>query len=152
MKKPINLSWLVEKWTLLDEDSYLKNIWINTESLDFIRINQGETEEDIMANYIDIDADIENYVLMPDSSALDEARVREAFLETLDRYERDQIIDEIDGFSPREEFTDIIYSLGLENQYNDFKAKVVAEILLYWADEEGVSINKDIETININKL
>lgn len=62
MKKPINLSWLVEKWTLLDEDSYLKAIWINTESLDFIRINQGQTEEDIIKDYVDIENDIEHYV------------------------------------------------------------------------------------------
>ena len=80
MKKPINLSWLVEKWTLLDEDSYLKSIWINTESLDFIRINQGQTEEDIMENYIDIDNDIEHYVLMPDRKSLDQSKLREAFI------------------------------------------------------------------------
>ena len=47
-RKPINLSWLVEKWTLIDEDTYLKNMWLNTESLDFIRINKEiQTNEDI---------------------------------------------------------------------------------------------------------
>jgi hypothetical protein len=152
MKKPIKLSWLVEKWTLLDEDSYLKSIWINTESLDFIRINQGQTEEDIMENYIDIDNDIEHYVLMPDRKSLDQAKLREAFIETLDRYEKDQFIDDIEGYSPHEEFKDTVYSLGLEEKYNDFRNKVVADILLYWADDEGIKIRKDMETININKL
>jgi hypothetical protein len=152
MKKPIKLSWLVEKWTLLDEDSYLKSIWINTESLDFIRINQGQTEEDIMENYIDIDNDIEHYVLMPDRKSLDQAKLREAFIETLDRYEKDQFIDDIEGYSPHEEFKDTVYSLGLEEKYNDFRNKVVADILLYWADDEGIKIKKDMETININKI
>jgi hypothetical protein len=152
MEKPIKLSWLVEKWTLLDEDSYLKSIWINTESLDFIRINQGQTEEDIMENYIDIDNDIEHYVLMPDRKSLDQAKLREAFIETLDRYEKDQFIDDIEGYSPHEEFKDTVYSLGLEEKYNDFRNKVVADILLYWADDEGIKIRKDMETININKL
>jgi hypothetical protein len=152
MKKPIKLSWLVEKWTLLDEDSYLKSIWINTESLDFIRINQGQTEEDIMENYIDIDNDIEHYVLMPDRKSLDQAKLREAFIETLDRYEKDQFIDDIEGYSPHEEFKDTVYSLGLEEKYNDFRNKVVADILLYWADDEGIKIRKDMETININKI
>ncbi|BFL72672.1 MULTISPECIES: UPF0158 family protein [Anaerococcus] len=152
MKKPINLSWLVEKWTLLDEDSYLKSIWINTESLDFIRINQGQTEEDIMENYIDIDNDIEHYVLMPDRKSLDQSKLREAFIETLDRYEKDQFIDDIEGYSPHEEFKDAVYSLGLEEKYNDFRNKVVANILLYWADDEGIQIKKDMETININKI
>lgn len=152
MKKPINLSWLVEKWTLLDEDSYLKNIWINTDSLDIIRINQGETEEDIMNNYIDIDNDIEHFVLMPGRDAIDDVKVREAYLETLDRHQRDQIIDEYEGYSPGEEFLDAVYSLGLDNDYNNFRSKIAAEILLYWADDEGISISKDMETININKL
>lgn len=152
MEKPIKLSWLVEKWTLLDEDSYLKSIWINTESLDFIRINQGQTEEDIMENYIDIDNDIEHYVLMPDRKSLDQAKLREAFIETLDRYEKDQFIDDIEGYSPHEEFKDTVYSLGLEEKYNDFRNKVVADILLYWADDEGIKIRKDMETININKI
>lgn len=152
MKEPINLSWLVEKWTLLDEDSYLKNIWLNKESLDIIRINQGETEEDIVKNYIDIDSDIENFVLMPGRDALDESRVREAYLQTLDRHLRDQLVDEYDGYSPREEFMDSIYSLGLEGEYNDFRSQVAGEILLYWADDEGISIKKDMDTLNINKL
>ncbi len=152
MKKPINLSWLVEKWTLLDEDSYLKSIWINTESLDFIRINQGQTQEDITENYIDIDNDIEHYVLMPDRDYLDQTRLREAFIETLDRFEKDQFIDDIEGYSPNEEFKDVVYSLGLEDKYNDFRNKVVGNILLYWADDENIQINKDMETININKI
>ncbi len=152
MKKPINLSWLVEKWTLLDEDSYIKSIWINTESLDFIRINQGQTREDIMENYIDIDNDIEHYVLMPDRDYLDQAKLREAFIETLDRYEKDQFIDDIEGYSPHEEFKDIVYSLGLENKYNEFRNKVVGNILLYWAADEGIQIKKDMEIINIDKI
>ena len=50
-KKVINLSWLVEKWTLIDDDTYLKNMWLNKESLDFIRINQEiQTREDIERN------------------------------------------------------------------------------------------------------
>lgn len=136
----------------MDEDSYLKNMWLNTESLDIIRINQGETEEDIVKNYIDIDNDIDNYVLMPGADSFDEDKVRSAFLETLDRHERDQIIDEYEGFAPAEEFLDTIYNLGLESEYNDFKSKIAAYILLVWADEEKISITKDMETINIDKL
>ena len=152
MDKPINLSWLVEKWTIMDEDSYLKSIWLNTESLDIIRINQGETEDDIIKNYIDIDSDIDHYVLMPGADAFDQDKVRSVFIEKLDRHERDQIIDEFEGVAPAEEFLDIIYNLGLEGEYNDFKAKVAAYILLLWADDEKIAITKDMETINIDKL
>ena len=152
MKKPINLSWLVEKWTLLDEDSYLKAIWLNKETLDIIRINQGQTEEDIIENYIDIDNDIENFVLMPDREALNLSKIRQCFIETLDRYQKDQFIDQYDGFAPNEEFLDIIYDLGLEEEYNDFRMKAAGNLLLYWAEEEGIGINKDIEILNINKL
>ena len=152
MKKPINLSWLVEKWTIRDEDSYLKSMWLNTESLDIIRINQGETEDDIIKNYIDIDSDIDHYVLMPGADAFDQDKVRSVFIEKLDRHKRDQIIDEYEGVAPSEEFTDIIYNFGLEGEYNDFKSKVAAYILLLWADDEKISIAKDMETINIDKL
>lgn len=152
MKKPINLSWLVEKWTLLDEDSYLKSMWLNTESLDIIRINQGQTEEDIIKDYVDIENDIEHYVLMPSRDEFDRANIREAFLETLDRFQKDQFIDQYDGFSPSEEFLDTVYALGLEDSYYDFRSKAAGNILLYWADDEGIQIKKDMETININKL
>ena len=89
---------------------------------------------------------------MPGRDALDESRLREAYLETLDRHLRDQFIDEYEGYSPGEEFKDTIYSLGLEGDYNDFRSKVAGEILLYWADDEGIPIKKDMDTLNINKL
>lgn len=152
-KKVINLSWLVEKWTLIDDDTYLKNMWLNKESLDFIRINQEiQTREDIERNYIDIDQDVENYVLMPGTDVIDSQDIRDAFIATLDRRDRDAFAENNDFIAPRAEFLDTVYELGLEGLYNDFRDKVAAGILLSWAEDEGLSINKDMETININKL
>ena len=153
VRKPINLSWLVEKWTLIDEDSYLKNMWLNTESLDFIRINKEiQTAEDIEENYIDIDADVENFLLLPTADELDSQRLREAFVASLDRHQRDNFLDNYEGIAPREEFLDIVYEQGLEEQWNSFRDKAAADILLTWALEESIAVNKDMETININKL
>lgn len=153
VRKPINLSWLVEKWTLIDEDSYLKNMWLNTESLDFIRINQEiQTPEDIEKSYIDIDQDMENFVLLPTAAELDEHELREAFIASLDRHQRDNFLDNYDGIDPREEFLDIVYEQGLESEWNSFRDKAAADILLTWALGESIPINKDMETININKL
>ena len=153
VRKPINLSWLVEKWTLIDEDSYLKNMWLNTESLDFIRINKEiQTAEDIEENYIDIDADVENFLLLPTADELDSHRLREAFVASLDRHQRDNFLDNYEGIAPREEFLDIVYEQGLEEQWNSFRDKAAADILLTWALEESIPVNKDMETININKL
>ncbi|WP_306483921.1 UPF0158 family protein [Anaerococcus sp.] len=153
VRKPINLSWLVEKWTLIDEDSYLKNMWLNTESLDFIRINKEiQSAEDIEENYIDIDADVENFLLLPTADELDSHRLREAFVASLDRHQRDNFLDNYEGIAPREEFLDIVYEQGLEEQWNSFREKAAADILLTWALEESIPVNKDMETININKL
>ena len=153
VRKPINLSWLVEKWTLIDEDSYLKNMWLNTESLDFIRINQEiQTPEDIEKSYIDIDQDMENFVLLPTADELDEHELREAFIASLDKHQRDNFLDNYDGIDPREEFLDIVYEQGLESEWNSFRDKAAADILLTWALGESIPINKDMETININKL
>ena len=153
VRKPINLSWLVEKWTLIDEDSYLNNMWLNTESLDFIRINQEiQTPEDIEKSYIDIDQDMENFVLLPTAAELDEHELREAFIASLDRHQRDNFLDNYDGIDPREEFLDIVYEQGLESEWNSFRDKAAADILLTWALGESIPINKDMETININKL
>ena len=153
VRKPINLSWLVEKWTLIDEDSYLKNMWLNTESLDFIRINQEiQTPEDIEKSYIDIDQDVENFVLLPTADELDEHELREAFIASLDKHQRDNFLDNYDGIDPREEFLDIVYEQGLESERNSFRDKAAADILLTWALGESIPINKDMETININKL
>ncbi|MDU0945627.1 MAG: acyl carrier protein, partial [Anaerococcus vaginalis] len=53
-KEAINLSWLVEKWTIWD-NSYLKNIWLNLDTLDLIRINDDmDNNDDIEESYIDI--------------------------------------------------------------------------------------------------
>lgn len=153
VRKPINLSWLVEKWTLIDEDSYLKNMWLNTESLDFIRINQEiQTPEDIEKSYIDIDQDVENFVLLPTADELDEHELREAFIASLDKHQRDDFLDNYDGIDPREEFLDIVYEQGLESEWNSFRDKAAADILLTWALGESIPVNKDMETININKL
>ena len=152
-RKPINLSWLVEKWTLIDEDSYLKNMWLNTESLDFIRINKEiQTPEDIEENYIDIDQDVENYLLLPTADELDEQRLREAFVASLNKQQRDNFQDNYEGIAPREEFLDIVYEEGLEGVWNEFRDKAAADILLNWALEESIPVNKDMETININRL
>ena len=152
-RKPINLSWLVEKWTLIDEDTYLKNMWLNTESLDFIRINKEiQTNEDIEASYIDIDQDVEKYILMPGTSEVDNSDIRDAFISTLDRRERDAFVENAEFIAPSAEFMDTVYELGLEGKRNDLRDKVAAGLLLSWAEDEGLSVNKDMETININKI
>lgn len=152
-KEPINLSWLVEKWTLIDEDTYLKNMWLNTESLDFIRINQEiQTKEDIEANYIDIDQDVENYLLLPTNDEIDNQDIRDAFISTLPKRIRDNFIDNAEFIAPQEEFMDTVYELGLEGVWYDFRDKIAADILLNWAEEVGLPINKDMDTINIKKL
>lgn len=152
-RKPINLSWLVEKWTLIDEDTYLKNMWLNTESLDFIRINKEiETREDIEESYIDIDQDVENFILMPGASEVDNSDIRDAFISSLNKKERDYFIDNAEFISPSAEFLDTVYELGLEGKWNDFRDRVAAGLLLSWAEDEGLPVNKDMETININKI
>lgn len=128
-------------------------MWLNTESLDFIRINQEiQTPEDIEKNYIDIDQDVENFVLLPTADELDEHELREAFIASLDKHQRDNFLDNYDGIDPREEFLDIVYEQGLESEWNSFRDKAAADILLTWALGESIPINKDMETININKL
>lgn len=152
-RKPINLSWLVEKWTLIDDDTYLKNMWLNTESLDFIRINKEiETREDIEESYIDIDQDVENFILMPGASEVDNSDIRDAFISSLNKKERDYFIDNAEFISPSAEFLDAVYELGLEGKWNDFRDGVAAGLLLSWAEDEGLPVNKDMETININKI
>ena len=152
-RKPINLSWLVEKWTLIDDDTYLKNMWLNTESLDFIRINKEiETREDIEKSYIDIDQDVENFILMPGASEVDNSDIRDAFISSLNKKERDYFIDNAEFISPSAEFLDTVYELGLEGKWNDFRDGVAAGLLLSWAEDEGLPVNKDMETININKI
>src|SRR5574344_1019595 len=152
-RKPINLSWLVEKWTLIDEDTYLKNMWLNTESLDFIRINKEiETREDIEESYIDIDQDVENYILMPGASEVDNSDIRDAFISSLNRRARDAFVENAEFISPSAEFLDTVYELGLEGKWNDFRDKVAAGLLLNWAEDEGLPVNRDMETLNINKI
>ncbi len=152
-RKPINLSWLVEKWTLIDEDTYLKNMWLNTESLDFIRINKEiETREDIEESYIDIDQDVGNYILMPGASEVDNSDIRDAFISSLNRRERDAFVENAEFISPSAEFLDTVYELGLEGKWNDFRDKVAAGLLLNWAEDEGLPVNRDMETLNINKI
>ena len=128
-------------------------MWLNTESLDFIRINKEiETREDIEESYIDIDQDVGNYILMPGASEVDNSDIRDAFISSLNRRERDAFVENAEFISPSAEFLDTVYELGLEGKWNDFRDKVAAGLLLNWAEDEGLPVNRDMETLNINKI
>lgn len=89
---------------------------------------------------------------MPGTSEVDNSDIRDAFISTLDRRERDAFVENAEFIAPSAEFMDTVYELGLEGRWNDFRDKVAAGLLLSWAEDEGLSVNKDMETININKI
>lgn len=147
--KVINLSWLVEKWTIW-EDPYLKNIWLNIESLDLIRIMQDvDSSEGLEENYIDIENNPEEYVCMPGKEAINQKLALEVFADRLDQATRDQIYENYNELAPIEEFLDVIYEQGLEHELNDFRSKVAAKILWEWAHEENLKVRKDIDFIDL---
>jgi hypothetical protein len=150
-KKKINLSRLVEKRTIWD-DPYLKNIWINLDSLDLIRISEGiDTREDLENSYIDIENNPEDFVCMPGKEAINKNLFREIFVEGLKQSDRDQFFKNYKEYSTDAAFLDLIYELGLENELNDFRKKVAAKILYDWALDEGIPINVDIDFSDIHK-
>ena len=89
---------------------------------------------------------------MPGRDEIDGSDIRDAFIVSLGKRARDAFIDNAEFIAPEAEFLDTVYELGLESEWNDFRDKVAADILLNWAEDEGLSINKDMETININKI
>ena len=89
---------------------------------------------------------------MPGASEVDNSDIRDAFISSLSRRERDYFIENAEFISPSAEFLDTVYELGLEGKWNDFRDKVAAGLLLSWAEDEGLPVNKDMETININKI
>ena len=78
-KEAINLSWLVEKWTIWD-NSYLKNIWLNLDTLDLIRINDDmDNNDDIEESYIDIENNMDEFVCMPGREAVNKKTCKRSF-------------------------------------------------------------------------
>lgn len=141
----INLSWLVEKWTVWD-DPYLKSIWLNIKSLDLIRISEGiEDEEDMAFYYIDIENNPEDYVCMPSAKEIDVKTYRDTFMNSLGQQLRDEFIENYNTYSAEEEFLDKVYELGLENELQDFRQKIAAKILWDWATDEKIKVRKDID-------
>ena len=148
-KKPINLSWLVEKWTIWD-NPYLKNIWLNTQTLDLIRITDDVRDnEDIESSYIDIENNMDEFVCMPGKEAVNEKLVREVFIQRLDQATKDRFFENYNEYAPDEEFIDFIYELGLENEWQKFRDKVAGQILFDWAIDEKIKVDKDMDTVNI---
>lgn len=148
-KKAINLSWLVEKWTIWD-NSYLKNIWLNLDTLDLIRINDDiDNNEDIEQSYIDIENNMDEFVCMPGREAVNKKLAREVFAESLSSQERDRLSENYNDYSEDEKFLDVIYELGLEDKLQIFREKIAGAILLNWANEEDIKVFKDMEVIDI---
>lgn len=143
--KTINLSWLVEKWTVWD-DQYLKSIWLNLKSLDLVRISEGiENEEDLAFSYIDIENNPEDYVCMPSGKEIDIKTYRDSFINSLDQQIRDEFIDDYNSYSGEEEFLDKVYEFGLENELQEFRQKISAKILWGWATDENIKVRKDMD-------
>lgn len=148
-KEAINLSWLVEKWTIWD-NSYLKNIWLNLDTLDLVRINDDINDnDDIEESYIDIENNMDEFVCMPGKEAVNKKLAREVFMDYLERQDKDRLFENYNEYSADEQFLDLIYELGLEYKLQEFREKVAGAILLNWANEEDIKVNKDMEIINI---
>ena len=148
-KEAINLSWLVEKWTIWD-NSYLKNIWLNLDTLDLIRINDDmDNNHDIEESYIDIENNMDEFVCMPGREAVNKKLAREVFMDYLDSVDRDRLFENYNEYSADEEFLDLIYELGLENKLQEFREKIAGAILLNWANEEDIKVNKDMVVIDL---
>ncbi|MDU2582378.1 MAG: acyl carrier protein [Anaerococcus hydrogenalis] len=148
-KEAINLSWLVEKWTIWD-NSYLKNIWLNLDTLDLIRINDDmDNNDDIEESYIDIENNMDEFVCMPGREAVNKKLAREVFMEYLDSADRDRLSENYNEYSADEQFLDLIYELGLENKLQEFREKIAGSILLNWAIEEDIKVNKDMKVIDL---
>lgn len=143
--KVINLSWLVEKWTVWD-NPYIKNIWLNVKSLDLVRIFEGiESEEDLAFSYIDIENNPEDYVCMPSRKEIDLKTARDTFIDSLNPQTRDLFIENYNTYAGEEEFLDKVYELGLEGDLDDFRQKITASLLWDWATDEGLKVKKDID-------
>ena len=148
-KEAINLSWLVEKWTIWD-NLYLKNIWLNLDTLDLVRINDDmDNNDDIEESYIDIENNMDEFVCMPGREAVNKKLAREVFMDYLDSQDRDRLFENYNQYSADEEFLDLIYELGLENKLQEFREKVAGSILLNWAQEEDIKVSKDMEVIDL---
>lgn len=148
-KEAINLSWLVEKWTIWD-NSYLKNIWLNLDTLDLIRINDDmDNNDDIEESYIDIENNMDEFVCMPGREAVNKKLAREVFMDYLGSVDRDRFFENYNEYSADEEFLDLIYELGLENKLQEFREKIAGAILLNWANEEDIKVNKDMVVIDL---
>ena len=148
-KEAINLSWLVEKWTIWD-NSYLKNIWLNLDTLDLIRINDDmDNNDDIEESYIDIENNMDEFVCMPGREAVNKKLAREVFMDYLGSVDRDRLFENYNEYSADEEFLDLIYELGLENKLQEFREEIAGAILLNWANEEDIKVNKDMVVIDL---
>ncbi|MFR7763922.1 MAG: acyl carrier protein [Anaerococcus obesiensis] len=148
-KEAINLSWLVEKWTIWD-NSYLKNIWLNLDTLDLIRINDDmDNNDDIEESYIDIENNMDEFVCMPGREAVNKKLAREVFMDYLGSVDKDRLFENYNEYSADEEFLDLIYELGLENKLQEFREKIAGAILLNWANEEDIKVNKDMVVIDL---
>ena len=148
-KEAINLSWLVEKWTIWD-NLYLKNIWLNLDTLDLVMINDDmDNNDDIEESYIDIENNMDEFVCMPGREAVNKKLAREVFMDYLDSQDRDRLFENYNQYSADEEFLDLIYELGLEDKLQEFREKVAGSILLNWVQEEDIKVSKDMEVIDL---
>ena len=108
-----------------------------------------DNNDDIEESYIDIENNMDEFVCMPGREAVNKKLAREVFMEYLDSADRDRLSENYNEYSADEQFLDLIYELGLENKLQEFREKVAGSILLNWAIEEDIKVNKDMKVIDL---
>ena len=113
--------------------------------------DQGKKKEKLYRQtfYIDIENNMDEFVCMPGREAVNKKLAREVFMDYLGSIDRDRLFENYNEYSADEEFLDLIYELGLENKLQEFREKIAGAILLNWANEEDIKVNKDMVVIDL---
>ncbi|MDO4662766.1 MAG: UPF0158 family protein [Tissierellia bacterium] len=151
MKEEFSLSWLVQNWPMWD-DIYIKNIWLNTESRDIVRILEDmDTNVDIEENYIDIEQNIDKFHCMPNRDSINIDKAIQKFMSYCNEEDKAELSEVLESDRPYENFRDAVYDLGLDNKFNEFKDRVSAAILYNWANDESINVDVDMKMIDLDK-
>ena len=137
-----------------------QRIYSNTSSLESIKIRNRDLvdkanrlidkhQKNEKESYIDIENNMDEFVCMPGREAVNKKLAREVFMDYLGSVDRDRLFENYNEYSADEEFLDLIYELGLENKLQEFREKIAGAILLNWANEEDIKVNKDMVVIDL---
>ncbi len=124
-----------------DETEYYYSIKTEEVLMRFYGMIDGEENSELEE---DIEENFEDYISLPGKYEIDEYNIMEEFIEKLSMGRaQDKLVDAIRGGGAFRRFKDMVYALGIEQKWFDFRDNEYVRIAGEWCKKHGIDMTEE---------